>query len=217
MPLRVREVFPTVQGEGSITGTPAVFLRLTGCNLWSGHESGRASGRGACALWCDTDFASGKAWEPILLSELIQEMMDGWAAPTVVITGGEPCLQLRKKPGEQLVRLLQAANVTTCIETNGTVECDVLSQLDHVTVSPKQMKGSESLDHIKVRTGTDLKVVVPQWSLKAMLEMNLWDFDFRFAQPLDQHGTESTEPCVAAARNMGWRISVQTHKYMGWP
>ena len=225
--LMVREVFPTVQGEGSAMGTPAVFLRLSGCNLWSGLESHRGTGRGVCAQWCDTQFHGGDRWDPLELVDHIMPMMLSWSRRTVVVTGGEPLLQLRRPPGESLVRSLLDQGVEVHLETNGTVEADLLPDLSHVTVSPKALAShgpeGQTLDHIRVRTGTDLKVVNPQWSLLNLATMDSWEFPHRYLQPMDSGSAterwrgDHLEATVLVARTLGWRVSPQVHKLMGWP
>jgi organic radical activating enzyme len=91
----VREIFRTLQGEGGQAGTPMVFVRFAGCNLWSGHERDRArdaerSGA-ACPLYCDTDFVGG---ERLDATELLARV-EALAGPRwVCFTGGEPALQL---------------------------------------------------------------------------------------------------------------------------
>ena len=224
--LTVREVFPTIQGEGSAMGTPAVFLRLSGCNLWSGRAPGRLTGRGVCAQWCDTDFVGGDKWKPAELTEKILGMMKGWHAPTVVVTGGEPLLQLKRKPGRDLVRRLRGRGVRLHLETNGTVNAEVIQEFDHVTVSPKAIRTEDTplqaLDHIVVRKGTDLKVVHPQWTLLNLSRMEGWEFDHRYVQPLDGGSGLNTwdqdhlESTVRVTRTMGWKLSPQVHKLMGW-
>ena len=87
MDLSVVEMFPTLQGEGSLTGTPAVFLRLSGCNMWSGLERHRKSGKGHCALWCDTQFAKGHKMDPEHIADNIRAITAGWLSPAVVVTG----------------------------------------------------------------------------------------------------------------------------------
>jgi organic radical activating enzyme len=106
----VREVFDTLQGEGGRAGARSVFVRFTGCNLWSGLPDKRSLGRGACAAWCDTNFVSG---EKMTAMELEYRMSLEWPKGPdqvgrrgrwCVITGGEPTLQL----DEELVDLLHA-------------------------------------------------------------------------------------------------------------
>jgi 7-carboxy-7-deazaguanine synthase len=224
--LMVREVFPTVQGEGSAMGTPAVFLRLSGCNLWSGLESHRGTGRGICARWCDTQFHGGDKWDPLELVDHIMPMMLSWSRRAVVVTGGEPLLQLRRPPGEALVRSLLDQGVEVHLETNGTVEADLLPDLSHVTVSPKALAAhgpeGQTLDHIRVRSGTDLKVVHPQWIPLNLAAMDSWGFLHRYLQPMDAGSAterrkgDHLESTVLMARTLGWKVSAQVHKLVGW-
>jgi 7-carboxy-7-deazaguanine synthase len=225
--LVVREHFTTLQGEGSKAGAPALFVRFASCNLWSGHEHQRALGKGACASWCDTDFASGTKYDVQALVDLVLMETEDMRHPFVVLTGGEPLLQLRRTDGEAFVSLLKDAHVGIAVETNGTVEADVLDAIHHVTVSPKALARpdawagdvNDTLRHIVVRKGTDLKVVVPQWSYSEMDAMFGWKFAYRFVQPLDtgDTGRGALEACIEAAKKHGARVSVQTHKLMGLP
>jgi organic radical activating enzyme len=220
MALTVREVFATMQGEGSMAGAPAVFVRLSGCNLWSGLAHLRHTGTGACAAWCDTDFAKGTRYEPGEVVDTVLRLCDGWARPFVVVSGGEPCLQLRTASGELLVRRLQDAGVAVAVETNGTVEADVLGSLQHVTVSPKALRApsDDTLAHISVRTGTDLKVVAPQWSDDDLHRMDGWAFAHRYVQPLDTGtGPGAVQPALELAARLGWRVSAQVHKLLELP
>lgn len=220
MALTVKEVFPTMQGEGSLTGAPAVFVRLAGCNLWSGLQHLRYAGSGVCAAWCDTDFAKGTKYDPLQIVDTVLAHTAGWRKPLVVVSGGEPCLQLRTHDGERFVSLMQDAGLLVAVETNGTVEADVLASLYHVTVSPKALrdKGEDALSHVLVRNGTDLKVVAPQWSVDDMRRMSEWAFSHRFVQPLDESGGGGdVHPAVSLAARLGWRVSIQTHKLVNLP
>jgi organic radical activating enzyme len=166
---RIVEVFNTLQGEGSWAGRRAVFVRFAGCNAWNGRTQDRAKGRGACALWCDTDFAKGKKR---VTHELLGLMDDAWPANPregagrrsrrCVLTGGEPCLQLDK----QLIAAMRGRGWEVSVETNGSIDCDALELCDLVTVSPKlglgvnwtSIKRAEASAH---RPQFDLKVVLP--------------------------------------------------------
>ena len=223
MALSVKEVFRTVQGEGSLAGTPAVFLRLGGCNLWSGHEDSRGNGVGDCAKWCDTDFINAEKMEVDVLVSLVEKEAVGMNKPLVVITGGEPLLQLKKKSGSELLSELRKKGFKIAIETNGTVEIPIMlrAKLDHITVSPKVLNADQkSLANIKTRSGTDLKVVVPSPMAELLAEMGLWKFEHFFVQPKDvnaDNGESSLEQTIQLAEKHGFRISVQTHKMLGLP
>ena len=220
MTVSVREVFATMQGEGSMAGAPAVFVRLAGCNLWSGLPHLRGAGAGACAAWCDTDFARGTRYDPQEVVDTVLRLCDGWRRPFVVVSGGEPCLQLRTPSGEALIERLRAARVWVAVETNGTVAADVLRAVQHVTVSPKALRtpDADALRHVVVREGTDLKVVDPQWSEDELRAMGDWSFVHRFIQPLDTGtGPGAVQPALALAARLGWRVSAQTHKLLELP
>lgn len=220
MTVAVREVFDTMQGEGSMAGAPAVFVRLAGCNLWSGLPNRRPAGAGVCAQWCDTDFARGTKHEPQEVVDTVLRLCDGWQRPLVVVSGGEPCLQLRTPSGERMIELLLNARVWVAVETNGTVQADVLRAVQHVTVSPKALRtpGVDQLGHVVVRHGTDLKVVQPQWSEEALRLMGEWSFVHRFVQPLDDGtGPGAVQPALEVAARLGWRVSAQVHKLLELP
>ena len=113
MAYQVKEIFYTLQGEGSHAGRPAVFCRFAGCNLWSGREQDRAT---AVCKFCDTDFVGtdgtlgGKFSTAQALAERIAAQ---WPAGDtvhrfVVMTGGEPLLQV----DTALIDALHAMNDT---------------------------------------------------------------------------------------------------------
>jgi len=216
-PLRVVEIFRSIQGEGSQAGTPSVFVRLAGCNMWDGKD--REAGRGECAAWCDTEFRDGIKLVPTQVADRVDDFLRRMAAPHVTITGGEPCLQLRSRSGEQLVRSLLSDGATVAVETNGTIPCRVLEWAGvHVTVSPKKLKARGSLDHVVVRSGQDLKVVVPGWSTGQLLEMKGWDFDNFCFQPKDEGDPlQHIQRAMTLASTFGGRVSMQLHKMIGVP
>lgn len=222
--LMVKEVFATLQGEGSRAGTPAVFVRFVGCNLWSGLPAGRERGAGECAAWCDTDFASGERWSPEALADhVLQVALDaGHALPYVVLTGGEPTLQLGRPDGLRLLQLLDGGDAELAIETNGTNALgDVAEYISHITVSPKPLRGAGgSLQHLQQRKGTDLKVVCPTpFDPEELHALRVSGFEFGYAQPLDvaDRGASSLPAAMALAARLGWRVSLQTHKFAGLP
>jgi organic radical activating enzyme len=229
--ISIYEIFPTIQGEGSKAGVPSVFLRLAGCNLWSGYEKGRKAGKGTCSEWCDTLFMPGVKHSPQEVAEMVFEVANSAGISQsekwmVVITGGEPCLQLKRKAGIELLRLL-SEQCTIAIETNGTISVtpEMREFIDHITVSPKPIKSNPtSIDHIVVKEATDLKVTVPSpWSNKDLKEMGSWNFDYRYLQPIDPGDDKEEEQiahlneCIDLASALGWRLSVQTHKLIGLP
>ena len=214
MPYAVKEVFYTLQGEGANAGRAAVFLRFSGCNLWSGREEDRHKGRGGCARWCDTDFVGtggeggGRFEDAPALARRVAEAWGGGAGGgrLVVCTGGEPLLQL----DEPLVGALHDEGFEVAIETNGTLLPP--PGVDWVCVSPKA--GAP----LALTRGDELKLVFPQEGLDPSSFEPL-EFTHRFLQPLDSparaaHARLAVEYCL---RHPRWRLSVQAHKVLGIP
>jgi 7-carboxy-7-deazaguanine synthase len=208
----IKEMFLTLQGEGLQAGMRAVFLRFAGCNLWSGREQDRA--RADCSF-CDTDFVGtdgdggGRFADAASVAErawaLWSAGLDGEGGqPLIVITGGEPMLQL----DAALVAALKAQGFRVAIETNGTLP--VVDGLDWICVSPKA--GTK----IVQRSGDELKLVWPQPGVDVGL-LESWDFRHLLVQPMD--GVHALEARAAAIdfvlRNPRWRLSIQTHKVAG--
>jgi 7-carboxy-7-deazaguanine synthase len=204
MTYAVKEIYYTLQGEGANTGRPAVFLRFAGCNLWSGREEDRSS---AICQFCDTDFVGGtKHSGPDQLAEEVasQWFGNGTAKRFVVITGGEPLLQL----DPPLIDRLHALGFEIAIETNGTLEAP--PGIDWICMSPKA--GTV----IKQRTGNELKLVYPQIHADPAGFERL-DFEHFFLQPMDgpeieQNTRLAADYCLEHPR---WRLSLQTHKLLG--
>jgi 7-carboxy-7-deazaguanine synthase len=208
MSYAVKEIFYTLQGEGALTGRPAVFCRFAGCNLWSGREEDRAT---APCTFCDTDFvgmdgsAGGRYADAEALADKIAALWPaGQGAWFVVCTGGEPLLQL----DPPLIAALHARAFDIAIETNGTLPLP--AGLDWVCVSPK---GDNPL---VVTRGDELKVVVPQ---EALDPLAFADLDFRrfSVQPMDgPNRTRNTEIAIAfCLKHPQWQLSLQTHKVTG--
>lgn len=209
----VKEIYYTLQGEGANAGRAAVFLRFSGCNLWSGRAEDRDKGP-SCSRWCDTDFVGtdgpggGRFESAAQLASAAAEEWPGNVAgiPLVVCTGGEPLLQL--DPG--LVHALHAIGFEIAIETNGTREAP--SGIDWICVSPKA--GSE----LVLRRGDELKLVFPQAGAEPERYENL-DFRHFFLQPMDGPDQAAniqlaTRYCLAHPK---WRLSLQAHKIIGIP
>ena len=212
----VKELFPTLQGEGAHAGRAAVFCRFAGCNLWSGREEDRAT---AVCQFCDTDFVGsdgvggGKFETASLLADTIEEVWNSTLAGPqqryVVFTGGEPLLQL----DTDLIDALHAKGFAIAIETNGTIK--VPKGVDWVCVSPKA--GSELI----VLQADEIKLVIPQQghvSLESLLaRFEKMDYRNRFLQAMD--GPNLQENLALAVRLCQkrplWRLSVQTHKMIG--
>jgi 7-carboxy-7-deazaguanine synthase len=208
MSYAVKEIFYTLQGEGALTGRPAVFCRFAGCNLWSGREADRA---GAACAFCDTDFvgtdgtAGGNYENAAALAGKIAALWpEGRRDRFVVCTGGEPLLQL----DPPLIEALHASGFEIAVETNGTIPLP--DELDWVCVSPKASA------ELAVKSGDELKIVVPQEGLDPLA---FGDLDFRrfSVQPMD--GPERERNTALAIRfcldHPKWQLSLQTHKVTG--
>ncbi len=207
---QIKEIYYTLQGEGANAGRPAIFCRFAGCNLWSGVEKDRET---AVCRFCDTDFVGtngpngGKYAKPGMLVDMIAAASGDDAAPTlVVLTGGEPMLQVDAK----LIEALHDEGFEIAIETNGTLP--VPRDIDWITVSPKA--GSTLVQ----RTGDELKLVYPQTGLAPEQCAGL-DFRYRFLQPMDGPARDAnTAAAIAYCKaNPEWRLSLQTHKLIGIP
>ena len=209
MAYQVKEIFYTLQGEGARTGRAAVFCRFSGCNLWSGRAEDRAAAR---CRFCDTDFIGrtgprGGFPDAITLSATLRAAWLGREGkPYVVCTGGEPLLQL----DDVCVSALHAADFEVAVETNGTLLAP--TGIDWICVSPKA-----GVPLVQVQ-GDELKLVYPQAGLDPH-DFEQLDFTHFFLQPMDgaalAHNTRlAVEYCLTHPR---WRLSLQTHKYIGIP
>jgi 7-carboxy-7-deazaguanine synthase (Cx14CxxC type) len=208
----VKEIYYTLQGEGVQTGRAAVFCRFAGCNLWSGREEDRAS---ATCNFCDTEFVGtdgpggGKFATAVALAKACRGVWRGNSGtpPFVVLTGGEPMLQV----DEALIAALHAEGFEIAIETNGTLP--VPRAIDWICVSPKA--GAPLVQ----RSGDELKLVYPQAALDPVALEGL-DFAHFLLQPMDQ-GANSHANLSAAIEycraHPKWRLSLQTHKLLGLP
>jgi len=208
MTYSVKETFLTVQGEGGQAGRVAVFLRFAGCNLWSGREQDRAS---AVCTFCDTDFVGtdGDGGGKFTTAEALAGHVAGfWSGqggrPLVVCTGGEPLLQL----DEALIAALHARGFDIAVETNGTIAAP--AGIDWICVSPKADA------QVVQTTGQELKLVYPQAAARPERFADL-DFERFWLQPMD--GPDAVANTAAAfdycLTHPQWRLSVQTHKYIG--
>jgi len=212
MSYAVKEIYYTLQGEGAQTGRAAVFCRFAGCNLWSGREADRAE---AVCRFCDTDFVGvdgegGGRFDSA--EDLAAAIEQKWPADLglgrrfVVCTGGEPLLQLDAK----LIAALHGRKFEIAVETNGTIAAP--EGLDWLCVSPKAGAG------LAQRSGDELKLVFPQLGVDPA-EFEALAFRHFFLQPMDG-------PSRAAFTDLAlrycldhpqWRLSLQTHKFLGIP
>jgi 7-carboxy-7-deazaguanine synthase len=210
MTYAVKECFLTLQGEGVQSGSRAVFLRFAGCNLWSGREEDRASAQ--CAF-CDTDFVGtdgvggGKFTSADDLAAHVDPLWgDGSERRLVVITGGEPMLQLDR----ELIDALHGRGFRVAVETNGTLEA--VPGIDWICVSPKA--GTDVVQ----RNGNELKLVWPQEGIDPA-ELEAWEFDHFLVQPMDcEAGDDALQAAISLAMDRPrWRLSLQAHKVVGLP
>lgn len=204
----VNEIFYTLQGEGVNVGRAAVFLRFSGCNLWSGLEKDRTA---AVCKFCDTDFVGvgpdgGKFHSPEELASAIDSKWpkQNQGEKLVVCTGGEPLLQL----DEKLIIALKINGFKIAVETNGTIEAPM--GIDWLCVSPK------SGAVLKQMTADELKLVYPQKGAEPEIYNTYLAKNF-FLQPMDGidaslNMQSAIEYCLSHPR---WRLSIQTHKVLG--
>lgn len=205
----VKEIYLTLQGEGAQTSRRAVFCRFAGCNLWSGREQDRAS---AVCQFCDTEFVGtdgpgGGRFESA--EDLARACMDQWgghngAKPLVVLTGGEPMLQV----DEALIEALHETGFEIAIESNGTLP--VPRSIDWICISPKA--GAELVQ----TSGDELKLVYPQTGILPEQVAGL-AFEIFLLQPMDgdnrmQNTQAALDYCLEYPE---WRLSLQTHKIIG--
>ena len=210
MAYAVKECFLTLQGEGVQSGSRAVFLRFAGCNLWSGREQDRAT---AQCNFCDTDFVGtdGEGGGKFANADsLAEQALAAWGseggARLVVITGGEPMLQL----DPALIDALHGRGFRVAVESNGTLPA--VGGIDWLCISPKA--GTDVVQ----RSGDELKLVWPQGGVDPV-GFESWDFANFLIQPMDCAARE--EALDAAIRLVmdrpKWRLSLQAHKLIGLP
>lgn len=224
MSYRVKEIFATLQGEGFWTGVPSVFIRFSGCNLWSGRQEHRArdaARQGArCPEFCDTDFAVGTSATAAEIARAAARAAREARiepVPHIVLTGGEPLLQVDAALVEALRSSLPGARIA--VETNGTVVRPEVG-LDWITVSPKTCA-----ERLRIREGDELKVVFPSYDPEAYLAM-VSGFSHLFVSP--EARTTAVGASLIDSANMRqavewvkahprWRLSLQTHKFLQIP
>lgn len=219
--LNINEMFETIQGEGAYTGIPSIFVRLQGCPV-------------GCP-WCDTKhtweikadlsvspedvIAKSSESETYFVSNEASLMtlfeQQGYVAKHVVITGGEPCMyDLRP-----LTNILHKNGYTTQIETSGTFEvlCD---ERTYVTVSPKiNMKGGFDVLTSALERANEIKHPIAMQKhideLDALLiKVSSLEGKQVCLQPISQQ-KRATELAVRTCIARNWRLSLQTHKYIG--
>lgn len=193
---KVNEIFHSLQGEGYNTGTASVFIRLSGCNL-------------RCTF-CDTSHNDGTMMS---LPQIVDEVMKYPQAPLIVITGGEPTLQV----DQALIQALHLTGKRIAIETNGTRP--VPADIDWITLSPKQgFEGGDSQPCILTQCD-ELKVV---YLGQDLAQYNHITATHRYLQPCysddDQARQQSIKDTVKAVlTHPEWRLSLQTHRILNIP
>jgi 7-carboxy-7-deazaguanine synthase len=207
MAYSVKEVFYTLQGEGRRSGRPAVFCRFAGCNLWSGREEDRAK---SVCRFCDTDFVGtdgslgGKFETASDLAKTIASLWpDGQRQRYVVLTGGEPLLQV----DSGLIDALHVAAFEVAVETNGSLAAP--EGIDWLCVSPKANAPWV------LRSGNELKLAYPQEDLLPDAISNC-EFEHHMLQPIDGPELPSnTRSALAFCQaHTKWNLSLQTHKIL---
>ena len=211
MSYSIKEVFYSLQGEGFHAGRPAIFCRFSNCNLWTGREEDRAK---AICQFCDTDFIgtdgqNGGRFKTAddLVQHLLQFWPDSKVHPFVILTGGEPLMQV----DETLTTAMHAAHFEIAVETNGTKPAP--AGLDWICVSPK------ANTEIVLTKGDELKLVYPQPTMMPKQVEDL-DFDYFYLQPMadtntnlnQKHTKMALEYCL---KHPKWNLSLQTHKFLG--
>lgn len=203
----VKEMFLTLQGEGVQVGRRAVFLRFAGCNLWNGREEDRAT---ADCTFCDTDFVGlngdggGRFADADAVADAAAALWGGYDAAFIVMTGGEPLLQV----DAPLLAALKQRGFEIAVETNGTIEPP--DGIDWICVSPK------GRTDVVLRRGNELKLVYPQPEINPQ-DLEAWAFDHFLIQPMDGLNAASAREAAIAfvMDHPNWRLSVQTHKSIG--
>ena len=209
MTYSVKELFLTLQGEGGQAGRAAVFCRFAGCNLWSGREQDRHK---AVCTFCDTDFVGmdgpggGRFATPEALADAAAALWRGDDQRLVVCTGGEPLLQL----DAALIAAFHAHRFEIAVESNGTLPAP--SGIDWLCVSPK------SVATLAQTSGQELKLVYPQPDAPPERFEHL-AFERFYLQPMDgPDRAANTQAAIAyCLAHPRWRLSTQTHKYLGIP
>lgn len=191
---KINEIFYSLQGEGFHAGTPAVFVRFSGCNL-------------RCAF-CDTQHQDGQMMS---VQEIVEQVNKYPLAPLLVLTGGEPSLFIDVA---FVAELKQKTNKTIAIETNGTRPLP--NNLDWVTLSPKTVFEGGDLEPCVLKTCDELKVV---YLGQDLTQYEIIKAKHRFLQPCfveeEDQRKANMQACVdAVMQNLGWRFSLQIHRVL---
>jgi 7-carboxy-7-deazaguanine synthase (Cx14CxxC type) len=204
---KIKEIYYTIQGEGYHAGRPAVFCRFSGCNLWSGREEDRSK---AICQFCDTNFwgtdgENGGKYSAEELAQKIKSLFpENATKPFVVLTGGEPALQVNEK----LIETFHNQGFEIAIETNGTKSLP--KGIDWICMSPK------ANTEIVLTKGNEIKIVIPQEGINPADFEDL-DYDHKYVQAMESEmWDDNIKHAVQYVLNHSqWKLSVQTHKYLG--
>jgi 7-carboxy-7-deazaguanine synthase len=205
MTYTVKEIFKSLQGEGAHVGTAAVFLRFSGCNLWSGREKDRAK---AICKFCDTDFVGGTKYETAdALADAVAAEWAGKPRRFVILTGGEPLLQY----DAALWRALRERGFYIAVETNGTINPGRTHGINWVCVSPKAGAPLRSRTRERGQARLPAAGSTPKDCSSRIVAKHYW------LQPMDGPDREAnTQAAIAyCLDNPRWRLSIQTHKVTG--
>lgn len=201
----VKNIFgPTLQGEGSHSGSVVNFLRFAGCNRWTGLEKDREK---SICHFCDTDFRGGVH---LSINDILSRLALIGSTKKLVISGGEASLQLNR----ELLSALKNEGYEVHLETNGSNNLDHLRDLiHHITMSPKQ-----SITATKLKSCDDLKLLYPSIH-PAITPESFANFPAksRFLQPVWDQNYKSnlTETISCLYSQPDWRLSLQVHKITG--
>lgn len=210
----VKEIFgPTLQGEGAMSGMPVRFVRFAGCNMWDGREATKAESK---CPYCDTDFFGGEMMTAADIILRLKYDLPGSETRWVVLSGGEPMLQVDLP----LLRDLAEADILISVESNGTVEIPlaVRAKIQHLTISPKL-----PWEDLKVRSADCLKLLYPHPNPRIRPE-DYADFaaTTKYLQPIDEQDEDKNHANVLLTIDKlhhlrNWRLSLQMHKALNLP
>ena len=217
---KINELFETLQGEGSFTGQPSIFLRLQGCpvgcswcdtkHTWEIHPELEINSKQLLSKSEETE-----QWSNLSLDDIAKIFnQQGFKAKHIVITGGEPCMV----DLTELCLYFEAQGYSCQVETSGTFEIRVSEQC-WVTVSPKvNMRGGYEILASAMQRANEIKhpVATEQHidDLKALLTQHNVEDKQIYLQPISQK-QRATELAIATCIENNWRLSVQVHKYIG--
>lgn len=200
--VKISEVFYSIHGEGALSGTPSLFVRLPECNL-------RCSKDGKEGFDCDTDFESSKTWTLSELVSTLEEIAPG--CQWLTLTGGEPTLKL-----DELLVAAMASRWKLALETNGTIDLDdlLLNAISWVTVSPKT-----AWHTIRIRHCDELRLVRHHGqALPALLEDKFAGAKL-YVSPVFDSDPFATRKNIKWCYDLcldypAWSLSVQVHKLL---